>query len=351
MSLLLAVALLLSQAEPIPRIPPEVHDARFANVVLRVYGDDELKRAHMGYWSALETRPEWREQEAVWWNVAGTQDLGPLLIRADELLQRIPEAQARYDQYYETLAGDPSLQETVEQFERGALKARGRPQDWLGALHYFRTNPEAALSYLGGVTADSELPERLKPYAVPLMNVRSWNGLRDPLAKILGAPAGKAELVAWWKEAELLDAAHDGVFSQLAAHFLQHPNRFWALHRRELALAANPQLRDWTRWWHRRIRREPEPYRDYLRYLGAMRMGQETAPPASGKPWPPDEIPPALGVIAEDRLPALPSSGGKQVLRPSALLPEPPEIHRPERPVRPEMRQSDRMREREAAQP
>ena len=53
MTWLLCLTLALG-AELNPAIAPQLNDSRHANVLLRLYGENELRYAHAGYWAALE---------------------------------------------------------------------------------------------------------------------------------------------------------------------------------------------------------------------------------------------------------------------------------------------------------
>jgi hypothetical protein len=349
MTWLLCLTLALG-AELNPAIAPQLNDSRHANVVLRLYGENELRYAHAGYWAALEAVPEWKEQEAIWWELMRTPDLGPLLARADEALVRDPQAQAAYDSFHTALAANPALRESVERFERAALSPQGNDSDWLRALNFFRSNPQGALPLLGGINADAKLPEELKPYALALLNARNWDALRVPLSE-LADDANAQPALEWWAAAARLDAQNDGVFGKLATHLMQRPNRFWAIYRRDAALAANPHLRDWVRWWHRTARRDRSLGQSYLAYLSAIKAGQET-PPGTGKnPWPPEGPPGEVAAIAEERLPAF-REDRPSVMRPTVERPKSPEAAKPAEPKRPEkpgnleLRQSDRVKER-----
>jgi len=351
MSLLFALLALFGAEQVVPTLPPTVNSSRHANVVLKVYADAGLRQAHAGYWVALQARPEWLEREAVWWELMRTPDLGPLLARVDELLQKHPESQALYDQFYTTLSRDAGLRNSFEQFERAALEPRGDDNAWLRALEYVRANPAGALPFLGGITPEATLPEALQPYALQLMRGADWNNLRAPLSGLMESDDARAALMPWWREAAALDAQHDGLFSKLGLELLRNPNRFWAVYRRELALAEDPALRDWVRWLHRRMRRESTGHADYLAYLSAIRSGQEKVPMAPAKAWPPEGAPPVLGSIAENRLPALKADTVATPQEPKLTMPKRPDVKRPARLGAPEMRQSERLKAREPGTP
>lgn len=347
MSLLLTLLSLFAVDTPLPSTQPQLNSSRYLNVVLKINGDPDLKRGHIGYWTALQTRPDWLEHEAVWWELMRSKDIGPLLVRVDELLQKYPESQTVYDRFYEVLAQDATLRQAMEQFERAALETRGESSAWLDAIEYLRVNPAAALPLLGGISPEAVLPDALKPYAVQLMRGADWTGLREPLDTLMEQPGARESLLPWWQRMAELDAQHNGLFSMLAKELLRKPNRFWLLYRRELALAENPALRDWVRWLHRRMRRETTAYTDYLLYLTALRAGQEKAPEAPAKAWPPGEAPPALEAIAESRLPEPLQAGAPKPATPEVARPALPEVARPQRPTAPAMRQSERMKTRQ----
>lgn len=346
MSTVLLMLYLFAAEQLSPNLAPPIHNARFANVVMKIYGDADLRQAHLGYWSTLQSQPAWLEQEAVWWELMRTPDLGPLLTRADEYLQAHPQSQALHDQFYVALSENDALREQVESFERAALDKRGEDSDWLRAMVWLRANSATALPLLQGITPDASLPEALKPYAVQLMRGTDWNALRDPIAALSQDPIARERLLPWWQKLAEMDAQQQGMFSRLAEELARRPHRFWAIYRREMLLAEQPHLRDWVRWLHRSVRRSDMNPADYLQYLAALRTGQESSPLPQTKSWPPEESPPALGVMAKDRLPALRGENPPKPERPKVQEPNRPEVPRPERPAPVEMRQSERMRER-----
>jgi len=346
MSALLVMLSVFAAEQLSPNIAPPIQNARFANVVMKIYGDAELRQAHLGYWSTLQAQPAWLEQEAVWWELMRTPDLGPLLVRADEYLQAEPDSQRLHDQFYMALAENDALREQVESLERAAQEKRGDDGDWLRAMTWLRANAASALPLLQGITPDTALPEALKPYAVQLMRGADWSDLRAPMDALSQDPVALQRLLPWWQKVAELDAQQQGTFSKLAGELARRPHRFWAIYRREMALAEQPQLRDWVRWLHRRVRRSEIKPVDYLQYLAALRTGQEKSPLLQPKPWPPEESPPALGVITKDRLPTLRGENSAEPERPKVQEPKRPEVARPERPTPGEMRQSDRLKER-----
>lgn len=358
MKLLCVMALLLAQATPqapaaphtisAPRdahVPAPLNDARFTNVALRIDGSDELRAAHRGYWAALQARPEWLQQEAVWWQLMQTPDLGPLLVQVDEALQRQAQSQALYDQFYARLAQDENLRRSVEQFERAGFTQRGDIRQWQAALNFLRANPTAALPLLDGVAEEEPLPEALRPFATELMNPRAWQALRGPLESLGQNPATAEALEPWWNSIAALDAESNGAFNSLALHFAQHPQRFWAVYRRELALAKEPQLRDWVRWWHRRLRREKLDYPTYLAWLGAMKDGSESPAQSNPGDWPPAAPAPAVDAVPKEALPK-PQGAAERKQQQGIVRPEVPLPQKPVRPERPQMRQSDLMKDR-----
>jgi hypothetical protein len=354
-NLLVALALLIAQpkaataeqppaveASPAMADAPELNNPLYVNVVLRLHADPELRAGHEGYWAALKARPAWMEQEVLWWQLMQTPDLGPLLVRVDEALQTDPGSEALYDAFYARLAADETLRRAVEQFERAGQVRRGDVRQWQAALDYLRMNPTSALSILDGLESGEALPAPLQPYARELLNLREWQPLRDALRAMVEHAATAETLSPWWSQVATLDSRHEGLFSSLALHFARSPQRFWAVYRRELALAEDPALRDWVRWWHRRIRRADLRYNDYLAYLGALRDGRENAPKGDAE-WPPANEPPALQPLEEKLLPKVMPRRERvdSVVRPQV---EPPA--RPERPERPAMRESERLQQR-----
>ncbi len=347
--------LLPEQAVPVTSVPKQepselINDPSHVNVVLGLRGNAELATGHAGYWSALQARPEWLELEAVYWELLRTSDLGPLLVQADEWLLANDEKQALFDSAYETLAKSDDLRRAFEQFERGLLTMRGDIRQWLGAGDYLQGNPAEALKYLSGITDQITLPEPLKPYALELYDEKNWSSLREPLQQMLNSATEAAPVLEWWKSVS--ESAGDGEpLTRLSLHFLQRPNRFWAWHRRELALAQDPALRDWVRWWHRELRRRPIPYEGYLRYLGAVRLGQETPPAAPKVAWPPLGPTPELKPLSKSRIPEpkIPGAQAPGIARPEVSQPTAPErpgVTGPTRPERPTARQSELLKDR-----
>ncbi|MFM1920093.1 MAG: hypothetical protein RLZZ303_1727 [Candidatus Hydrogenedentota bacterium] len=349
MSGLLLVAALALVA-PAPDEAP-LNDARHANVVLLLRGDAELAAAHAGYWQALQQRPEWLELEAVYWELARSRDTGPLLALTDEWFHQHPEAQGLYDRAGEALAAEAELRRAFEEAGRGLLETRGDPRTWLNATRYLQANPVEALRFLEGVDEQTVVPDALKPYALDLYDPGNWSSLREGLKRLTGA-ASAGPVLEWWKNAAVGDSEQPP--ARLALHFLQRPTRFWAWQRREVALAAEPSLRDWTRWWQRRMRRERLPHAQYLSYLLALKAGQEQAPPSAGDVWPPAGAPPELAPVPlktlDARLSVAAPPSTPEVARPGTpKRPEVsrPEVQRPERPEKPVPRESTLTEERE----
>jgi hypothetical protein len=200
------------------------------------------------------------------------------------------------------------------------------------SMDYLRAHPDDATVFLRN-------PAELAPVPEPLFRVlpllKQHPDLRDTLRETFGAMADEAAAHAhvfpWWATVGAPNSEVAESYRQLESHFAVHKDDFWVWHKYNVAAARDLHVRDWLRYWHSRVRRNPELAGNYPQYIRGVRESaalRKVPVNRSVEPWPPDMPPPELLPIPPATEPAKKGVPTKEQLMPKAVA-------RPRMPARP----------------
>lgn len=310
-----------------------------AKVEAALSADAALLEQHRGYLAYLDAHPAFAQAESNYLELATLPSVYPRLVQFDESLQRDPAAELQFDRFYDRLVRQPDLRGAVDQLQRIEFGQRDGGDAFAKAMAFLRANPDTAMRFLQRPGAVSPTPDAL----YPMLNY--FHSRPELMAELGGAfdkfvrqPEASTDAVPWFGQ----------VFKQAETFtppLLESPNRYWAWHQRNLALAADAQARAWTRYWYRLSRRTEGLGYAYLQYLKQLREQPARAHEAEARwavqaehlpVWPPAPAPPELPKLddAAKDAPA-PRTYENRPGRPER--PERPEVARPPVPARPEM--------------
>lgn len=290
---------------------------------------------HRGFLDYLDARPALLAAELAWWDVLIEPRMGAAAAGFEEALLADPTATAALDAYYDLLARDPAVRESVDSLQRIELSERTQRNLVAPAMEALRADPDLALRLLQGGLDTDLLGAPLQAFGRLLQS-------RPALAQELGAAFGAIEqapltqtrLRPWWQQL----VQRGGVptaYAALSARFAEAPRRYWAWHQRELGWAADAQARSWARHLYAQARRVPgvgDAYPHYLRALYARddaRGVAESRYDAQGivaTAFPPLPAPPTLAPKIRDAQADAPE-------RLTPRMPERPDL--PKSPARP----------------
>ncbi|MDQ1257445.1 MAG: hypothetical protein QG656_2050 [Candidatus Hydrogenedentes bacterium] len=260
----------------------------------------------------------------------------------DEALLASPKIQALQDRFYKALAGDTPLREAVDALYRWEL-GQAHDRDILTpALFGLRAQPDLAIDLLQSPFR-SEAPADAAR-GMPVSSIELRKALRviksDPVRQqelltlftaLHELPLAHTEVFPWWQAVANSEDAAAQAYRDFHAYLVAHAGQFWVVHRHEVALAGDPHMLDWLRYWRRLIRRTPGLGQDYAAYVKRAIEQPEADSAADAKPWPPTEPSPALSPI--------PAENGHAMPLKSDLMPpraEKPAVPKPEMPTMPE---------------
>ncbi|MFO7975627.1 MAG: hypothetical protein R6V12_13435 [Candidatus Hydrogenedentota bacterium] len=308
-----------------------------AGVERALENNPKLLQQHRGYLAWLEKHPSIATAEDAFTSLMPTRGFSAAFIRFDEALVRYPDVAHRMDTYYSFLVRDSAARTAVDDLHRFELARRGTRETWGPALAYLRAHPDKALTFLENPRWVKPLPEALAPLAEAARKKKPLvERLQTDFQTLHDNAQVHLRVFPWWKTAYDAESSVEKAFGYLNTHFSEYPHRFWVWHRRELALAHEPDARAWLRHWHRLVRRTDGLDRAYWIYLDRLRRQPELREVAERRwrneyeplpAWPPDRQPPKLSPLwtpEEDK--------------PTAKRPDPVEI---EKPARPDMPRTD----------
>jgi len=308
----------------------------------------ELLEQHRGYLVWLEEHPSMATVEEAFTSLMITREFRLRYNQFDETFLRYPPIARRMDDYYDFLAQDFDARMAVDDMHRFELAHRRDRETRRPVLAYLRAHPDEALTVLENPRWVKPLPEALAPFAEAARE-------KEPLIERLQAdfhplhdnPLAHLRVFPWWKIAYGQESPVREPFDALNAHFTEFPHRFWVWHRRELALAAEPDARDWLRHWHRLVRRTEGLDQAYWTYLDALRRRPELREAAEARwkdeygaapTWPPESGPPKLKplwTVKEDK-PRVERPEHVEIKRPARpKVPQADDLTRPTPPTRP----------------
>jgi hypothetical protein len=329
---MIAVCILLTvaAAQPGQDALPMADNAPVRTVEDLFQRDTDLGRMHRGYLWFLDSGTELASAEEALNAQSGLMRFRMLSAAFDDALDRNREAQKQFDDYCRALADNKTLAARVDglyrlQFSRPELRD-GQ------VMGYLRAHPDDAMVFLKNPAELAPVPEPL--YRV-LPMLKQHPDLRDALRETFGAIADEAaahvHVFPWWATADAPGGEVAESYRQLESHFAVHQRDFWVWHKFNVAAARNVVIRDWLRYWHRRVRRNPELTANYPRYLAQVRESAALRKKPVNKslePWPPDAPPPELLPIPPATEPAK-----KRVPTKEQLMPKP--VARPRMPAKP----------------
>ena len=324
MILWLLAGLVAAEAN-VPRIPPPT-----------LTQDSELRAQHDGYLQYLAAHPDFAEAEKAWWALERDPAFRAADLAFDESLQQDIEAQTKFDRYYDRLHADATAKGHVDALSRMAFD----PGDLLPIFSDVLRDPRAALEQLQG-TVTGDIPDALAPMLDYLgEHPEVLNELAGSVQGLLNDPLSAARVTPWWTQAAQTAQGAGAAYAALTRYFAQRPEAFWDWHRRNLALAADAQARDWIRYWHRKVRRTPGlagPYYAWLEtHLELDTPHRQHASTTSQKvdAWPPKTAPPELAPIAVAIPGDLDAAPGIETgTRPNTPRPTRFQVQRPTRPT------------------
>lgn len=305
-----------------------------------------LWRHHCGYLAYLVQHPELAPHENVFSDLCTLTPFRQAVGDFDEALARDAASQSLFDRYYEALAKDDNLRLQMDALFRLELSPGHDRAVAPPLVEYFRREPDNAIFLLQSSSRPSKsgLPSELRR-ALPYLKGKPelQQRLLHRFVSLRGTPLADTQVFPWWQAIAGGDSETAKAYNRLETYLTEHPNQFWIWHRREIALASNPHVRDWVRYWRRAVRRDPVLAVGYDTYLRRLRetpelLRQTLQGTAQDKEtcstWPPSqEQPPPLAPL--DGTSGTPRWLLKEDLKPVA--PEKPAIARPSRPAMPRM--------------
>lgn len=320
---------------------PSAADMNVEAVEAALARSPALVRHHRGYMAYLAAHPELSHVEADYARYLDAHRHYATDARAVEAaLQQDPEARRAFDAFYDQLAADGNLLHALEAFYR----AEKRLLDGLTDNAGMATNPMQWLSLLGAETDAAALPEAM------ISRIAQAPAAMDALGNNLQTLINNDSIATWWARLNAFDAASQGAYGRLAAHFLEDPEAFTVWHARQLRLTEHPDARPWFRWWQVRIGEEENGVlaAAYDQYLTTLLEDTERANTAEQRwrdaygpplPWPPRQNPPGLMMHPQDghsTVERRESHGGDRTKVRVPTMPQKPAVpSRPEMPRRP----------------
>lgn len=307
----------------VPRTPPPA-----------LTRDAALQAQHDGYIRYLIAHPELAAVEGAWWSRMRDAGYHYAERAFDESLLGDVAAETRFDRYYDRLYADADAKQIAESLARIEFSPGDLAPLFSEAMRDLRADPGAALAQLQA-DPESEIPDALAPMLGYLSeNPSVLNELVNGLQGITGSPVNLAEIAPWWAQSAQTTGGTGAAYAGLTTAFVQEPEAFWDWHRRNLALAADAQARDWIRYWHRQVRRTPGLANTYYAWLATRadpaRAPKRVSPEALD--WPPKTAPPELAPLPT----TLPQPNAATSARPGSRLSVPraarPTVARPTRP-------------------
>lgn len=315
---------------------PEIESNPPQTVESILRAEPTLWKNHCGFLAYLVSHPELSAAEAAFAARCSMLSLAQLDAEFDDALAKAPEQERLFDRHFDALAHDAGLRAQVTALYRLALEEKTSQDLILGALHFYRANPDQAISLMRSQTRNIEAPiemRRVLPYLKEKPAVH--DALLDCFETLRNA-TGAGNFFAWWQSAEAgkTDAAR--TYIRLETYLIEHPSDFWAWQYRQTVLAEDPHVRDWIRYLYRTARHILGSPNAYPSYLARIQNEPQTvdritkdAPAASN--WPPLEQPPATPAAPKNTI--RPQRPSKNSLMPAR--PEKPSITRPTKPVPP----------------
>ncbi len=327
----------------------------FEEITAAFEATPELRRHHDGYLGYLKAHPDMQRAEEAWNELAIQTRFAQRSSAFDEALRGDVELERLFDGFYDQLARDGDLRAAVEGLRRTELGQKRWADTLVPALGYLRAHPDTALRFL-------ERPGSVVPTPEPLYAIRDWvrdhpenaEALRVQLGQLAGQAGSHTRAFPWWQGMSEASAGKQATYARLSEHFMAHSSHFWVFHQRYLALAQDAQARNWIRYWHRRVRREPALARRYYPYLQHLRnepepnVARDNEDTAST--WPPKQAPPLLSALTiqgvhvpekEHYMPRINRPAKPLVARPAMPL-RPAKPARPANPERPSSPESPR---------
>ena len=192
----------------------------------------------------------------------------------------------------------------VDDLHRFEFAHRSSQDTWGAVLAHLRAEPDNAMTFLENPRWVKPIPEVLQPLAdAARKGEPAVERLRADFQTLHNNAEVHLRVIPWWNTAYSAANPVGTAFAGLSAHFRQFPHRFWVWHRRELALADQPEARAWIRHWHRLVRRTDGLDGAYWAYLDALRRQPELGEAAEKRwqnehgetlPWPPEGSPSTL---------------------------------------------------------
>lgn len=329
----LALMTLLAQADN-PEPLADLATVQHAGVEGVLDSKPALLAQHRGYLAWLEKHPAIASAEEAFTALMLTRGFSLPASRFDETLVQFPDSATRMDAYYAFLAGNSDARMAVDDLHRFEFAHRSSQDTWGAVLAHLRAEPDNAMTFLENPRWVKPIPEVLQPLAdAARKGEPAVERLRADFQTLHNNAEVHLRVIPWWNTAYSAANPVGTAFAGLSAHFRQFPHRFWVWHRRELALADQPEARAWIRHWHRLVRRTDGLDGAYWAYLDALRRQPELGEAAEKRwqnehgetlPWPPEGSPSTLTPLWT------PPDG-----RPSVKRPEPRAIEKPARPEAP----------------
>lgn len=310
--------------------------------------DPALRDLHRGYMSLLQREKKLGVWEGAFAGLRASPVLDNLIERFEAALRDDPALRKAFDDFYAALHNNADLRDAAESFDRWRQENRREWENVDDSLRDMLARPDLARQLLGAA------PEGAGPGLENFAPLTQWLDRNPEQATQLRnwlTQGGAQELLGnnWWRALGAGAPEQEGMqaFETLDDTLLRRSGQFWTWQRRQEAIAARPEERDWVRYWHGRVEQDPLLSRDYWEYLNLMSAHPEMQK-ASEQRWrteygpapafPPKGEPPRLtGVRPLSTGQSSERAPGFERAKPSGELdprrqPERPTVRRPARP-------------------